>query len=94
MPTKNSASIDLGDLLSSQGQLEISIRPTESKPDGQARRWKDQVTFTVSISMIGVVFLVCLAVLLFGHPSAEEQRWVQSALTLILGAVIGATFKK
>jgi lipoprotein signal peptidase len=43
---------------------------------------------------VAIVFLVCLAVLLFGHPSVDEQRWLQSAVTLILGAAVGAAFRK
>jgi lipoprotein signal peptidase len=44
--------------------------------------------------MVGIVFIVCLSALLFGHPSTDEQRWLQSAITLILGAAVGAAFRK
>lgn len=39
--------------------------------------------------MTAIIFLACLCILLFGHTSAEETRWVQSALTLILDAAVG-----
>ena len=68
--------------------------PTKNQQEGHARRWREKVTFLTSLSMVGVVFLVCLAVLLLGHASAEEQRWVQSVLTFILGAATRATFKR
>jgi lysylphosphatidylglycerol synthetase-like protein (DUF2156 family) len=85
--------IDLNDLLR-QGQFDISIKPAENEPDARARRFKEQLTFILAAAMTAVVFLVCLCILLFGHSSAEEQRWVQSALTLILGASVGAAFNK
>jgi hypothetical protein len=87
------ATIDLGEL-ARQGQFDISIKPAETEPDGRARRFREQITFVAAVSMTAVAFLACLGVLLFGHPSVEEQRWVQSALTLIMGAALGAAFKK
>lgn len=85
--------IDLNDLLR-QGQFDISIKPAENDQDARVRRFKEQCTFLVAVLMTGVVFLVCLGILLLGHPSADEQRWVQSALSLILGAAAGAAFNK
>lgn len=91
--TSAPAKIDLNDLLR-KGQFDVSIKLAENDQDARARRSKEQITFVLAVSMVGVVFLACLGDLLFGHPSVEEQRWVQSALTLILGAAIGASFKK
>lgn len=87
------AKIDLNDLLR-QGQFDVSIKPAENEPDARVRRLKEQLTFILAASMTAVIFIVCLCILLFGHTSAEEQRWVQSALTLILGAAVGAAFNK
>lgn len=85
--------IDLNDLLR-QGQFDVSIKPAENEHDARVRRTRETITFVVAVAMIGIVFLACLAVLLFGHASVDEQRWLQSALTLILGAAVGAAFKK
>jgi hypothetical protein len=85
--------IDLNDLVR-RGDVDVSIKSTESEGDARVRRFKEQLTFILAASMTAIVFLVCLCILLFGHPSAEEQRWVQSALTLILGVAAGAAFKK
>lgn len=85
--------IDLNDLLR-QGQFEVSIKPAENEHDARARRFKEQLTYILAASMTAILFLVCLCILLFGHTSAEEQRWVQSALTLILGAAVGAAFNR
>ena len=52
------------------------------------------MTFLVAIGMVCVVFLVCVGVLVFENASAEEQRWLQSAVTLILGAAVGTTFRR
>ncbi len=87
------ATIDLNEL-ARKGHLDVSIKPAESELDGQARRWKDKVTFGLAVAMIGLVFVVCLCLLLFGQRSDDERRWLQSALTLILGAAVGAAFKK
>lgn len=88
-----SSQLDLNSLVH-RGELEVSIKPTENEPDGRARRSRELVTFTVAVAMVAIVFLVCLAVLLFGHPAVDEQRWLQSAVTLILGAAVGAAFRK
>lgn len=86
--------IDLNDLLRRQGQFDISIKPSENEQDARARRFREQLTFILAVAMTAIVFLVCLSILLFGHVSADEQRWIQSALTLILGAAAGAAFNK
>lgn len=85
--------LDLNNLVH-QGELKLSLKPPENAHDARARRTRDMVTFVVAVSMVAIVFLACLAVLLFGRVSADEQRWLQSALTLILGAAVGAAFKK
>jgi hypothetical protein len=87
------AQINLNDLLP-PGQFDISIKPAESEADARVRRKREIVTFAVAVAMISVAFLTCLAILLLGKPSADEQRWLQSALSLILGAAAGAAFKK
>ena len=87
------AQINLNDLLR-RGQLDVSIKPAENEHDARVRRTRETVTFAVAVVMISIVFLICLGILVFGVPSTEEQRWLQSALTLILGAAIGAAFKK
>jgi hypothetical protein len=85
--------LDLNTLVH-QGELEVSIKPAESENDGRARRLRETVTFLIAVGMVALVFLTCLGLLLFGHTSADEQRWLQSALTLIVGAAVGAAFKK
>ena len=88
-----SGQLDLNNLVH-RGELEVSIKPIENEHDGRARRSREMVTFTVAVTMVAIVFLTCSAVLLFGSPSVDEQRWLQSAVTLILGAAVGAAFKK
>lgn len=85
--------LDLNKLVH-QGDLKVSINPPENADDGRARRTRETVGFLIAVGMVALVFLVCLSVLIFGHPSTDEQRWLQSALTLILGAAVGAAFKK
>ena len=85
--------LDLNKLVH-KGDLEINIKPPENENDAQARRTRELITFVVAVTMVGLVFLTCLGVLIFGQTSIEEQRWLQSALTLILGAAVGAAFNK
>lgn len=87
------AKIDLNQLVR-PGEFEVSIKPAENEQDANVRRFKEKVTFILAAAMTAVIFFVCLGILLFGHPSAEEQRWVQSALTLILGAAVSAGLNK
>jgi hypothetical protein len=77
-----------------KGELEVSIRSPENWHDARARRTREIITFATAVAMVAVVFLACLGILIFGYPSVEEQRWLQSALTLILGAAVGAAFKR
>jgi hypothetical protein len=83
--------LDLNKLVH-KGELEVSIKPPEH--DGRARRSRETAVFMFALTLVAVVFLVCLGALLFGHPSTDEQRWLQSALTLILGAAVGSAFRK
>lgn len=85
--------LDLNKLVG-QGDLRVSIKPPENEHDARARRTRETVTFAIAIGMVAIVFLLCLGVLILGDPSTDEQRWLQSALTLILGAAVGAAFKK
>jgi hypothetical protein len=85
--------LDLNNLVH-KGELEVSIKPAESEQDGRARRTRETATFVLALVMVAIIFLVCLGVLMFGQPSTDEQRWLQSALTLILGAAVGAAFRK
>ncbi len=87
------ATIDLNDLIR-QGQFDLSVKPAESKPDAQARRFRERITFLVAILIVGLVFVACLGVLLFGHPSTEGQYWAQSALSAISGAALLAAFNR
>jgi hypothetical protein len=87
------AKIDLNDLLR-QGEFDVSIKPAENEQDARERRWRERIAFAVAVSMLGISFLVCLGILIFGHASVEEQRWLQSALSLILGGAVGSTLKK
>lgn len=85
--------LDLNKLVR-QGDLQVSIKPPENEHDARARRTRETVTFAIAVGMVAIVFLLCLGVLILGDPSTDEQRWLQSALTLILGAAVGAAFKK
>jgi len=87
------ATIDLNDLIH-QGQFDLSIKPAESEPDAHARRFRDRLTFLVAVLIVGLLFITCLSVLLFGHPSAEWQHWAQSALSTISGAALLAAFNR
>lgn len=87
------ARLDLNTLVH-KGELEVSIKPPENEHDARARRLRELAAFALALVMVAAVFLACLGVLLWGHPDVDERRWLQSALTLMLGAAVGAAFKK
>jgi hypothetical protein len=87
------ATIDLNDLIQ-QGQFDLSIRPAESEPDAQARRFRDKTTYLVATYIVCLVFVACWGVLLFGHPSMEGQYTAFSALSAIAGAALTTAFNK
>ena len=92
-PSGAPSQLDLNNLVH-KGELEINIKPPENEQDGNARRQRELITFYIAVAMVCLVFLGCLGALMFGHASADEQRWLQSALTLILGTAVGAAFNK
>ena len=55
--------IDLNDLVR-RGDVDVSIKSTESEGDARVRRFKEQLTFILAASMTAIVFLVCLSLLL------------------------------
>lgn len=71
----------------------ITLEPAETDDDAQARRTKDSIMFIVALVMVCLVFVVCLGVLLFGSPHAEDKKWLFATITAIVGALLGRVTK-
>lgn len=68
-------------------QHDLTVRPTEAPEDATLRRWKDRVLFVVAILFTSAIFIAALAAFFLGDP--DQRVWAASALTLILGSLVG-----
>jgi hypothetical protein len=71
----------------------LTLEPTETDEDAQARRTKDTSVFIVALIMVCIVFVVSLGVLLFGNPHPEDKKWLFGTVTAIVGALLGRVTK-
>jgi len=65
----------------------LTLQPAETPEDAEHRRWKDRVLFVVAILVTSVIFIAALVAFFLGDPA--QRPWAASALTLILGGLVG-----
>jgi len=87
-PPTNHGSIDLDAALRS-GNLTLSIDPTENQEDAKYRRLREFILFVVAITIVVVALVLSTLFLYESSTSAEDKKWVQSLLTLIIGSFMG-----
>ena len=90
----NQAPVDLNALAKSAGPVDVTVSPQETTADADHRRWKDKTLFVVAISCLGILFLACIGVLLFGTQSPDEKKIWGGALTSLVTGMIGYAIGK
>ena len=91
---ENSTSVDLNSLAKSAGPVDVTVSPQETTEDAGHRRWKDKILFVAAIACLGVLFLACLSVLVFGTQSPDEKKIWGGALTSLVTGMIGYAIGK
>ncbi len=66
---------------------DLTLRPTETPEDAAHRRWRDKILFVVAVLFTSAIFIAALAAFFRGDP--DQRTWAASALSLILGSLVG-----
>ncbi len=65
----------------------LTMQPTETPEDADHRRWKDRWVFVFAILFASIFSIAALVAFFLGTP--DQRTWGGSALTLILGGLVG-----
>lgn len=77
---------------------ELFVQPPESPEDAEHRRWKDRVEITQKIQtdhwilVFAILFVSAFsiaALVAFSWGDSDQRAWGASALTLVLGGLVG-----
>lgn len=72
---------------------ETTLKPTEHPDDRRVRLVKELATFRVGLGILSFTCAASLYVGIFG-ATAEDRRWGQSVITLLVGGAVGFAFRK
>jgi hypothetical protein len=79
--------IDLGTVLK---QGDLSLKPRETPEDAAHRRRKDWVLFSIGLTALVALVIICTWVSFFdASATSDRQRIANSLLTLIIGGIVG-----
>ena len=71
-----------------------SIEPRETPEERYVRLFKDVALFLVALVFVVAIGWVSFRTLSSSAASPDEKRWAQSALTGVLGGLVGCLVRK
>ena len=67
----------------------VSVEREETAGERRVRLFKDVVLFSVAITFVVAIAIMCFNTLLSDTASAEEKKWAMSILSAAAGGTIG-----